>query len=361
MIRTEYGSDFHFVDPKDDAGASVEKIYPDASLYFSGRSALFRLVEWGIEQYGWEKLYLPHYYCHEVPNFVYDLPIDICFYDDGPYNIVEPDMSHIDKVGNVYVKVNYFGFTGAPLFVPARAVLIEDHTHDLVSEWAQNSTAHYCFASLRKSLPIPAGGVLWSPKKLALPENTNPENEKTAVTAYMKLCAMLMKKNYLKGGNVKKQDFRALFIDGEQLFKDPKTNAALPPLARDLITRISVKHLRSKKQLNYKCLFDCIKEKDKLWVPGVQPNQCPFGLVFYFDKQSERDGLKSYLIERNIYPAILWLDQHEAKAGDFSNRTLLVHCDFRYTPNDMMFIADVINQYDNEHKSYFSFGQASME
>lgn len=362
MMQAEYGSDFHFVDPTVETNATVEEVYPNARLYFSGRSALFKLVKWGMEQHGWKKLYLPHYYCHEVTCFAHHLPIEVCFYNDGPYQTAEPDMSHIDKEGNVYVKVNYFGFTGAPTFVPVRAFLIEDHTHDLISDWAQNSAAHYCFASLRKSLPVPAGGVVWSPRKLALPENAaTTANGKTEAATYMKLCAMLMKKIYVEGGDTRKQDFRTLFMDSEQLFQDLDTAAALPPLAMALLRRISVKQLRSKKQDNYNYLFDGIRGKHSLWGQAATKNQCPFGMIFCFGGQIERDNFKNYLIGRNIYPAVLWPEQQETKARDFSGRTLLVHCDFRYTPDDMMFMADVINHYENESKRYISLGQARME
>ena len=53
-------------------------------------------------------------------------------------------------------------------------ILIEDHTHDPFSTWAQQSTAHYAMASLRKTLPIPDGAILWSPQKMSLPKPTSP-------------------------------------------------------------------------------------------------------------------------------------------------------------------------------------------
>jgi hypothetical protein len=361
MKRPEYGSDFHFVDLKEEAAASIGNIYPDHQLHFSGRSALFNLVEWGTKKYGWKKLFLPHYYCHEVTQFLGRLPVAISFYDDGPYNLVEQEMSEIDKAGNVCVKVNYFGFTNTPSFLPARAILIEDHTHDLISNWAQTSMAHYCFASLRKSLPVPTGGIVWSPGGMMLPDNANAENNSTAAATYMKLCAMLMKKIYLDGGNVNKQDYRKLFVDSEQLFETVEARAALSSFTAALIKKVDAKQLRTTKQHNYNWLLNSLQDKNPVWMPGEHQGKCPFGMMFYFDAQDQRDAFKTHLIEQKIYPAVLWPRQRDPKAAEFSGRTLLVHCDFRYTPDDMMFIADVINQYNNENKNYFSLGQARME
>jgi hypothetical protein len=41
-------------------------------------------------------------------------------------------------------------------------LLVEDHSHDPFSPWAVGSSADYAFCSLRKTLPVPDGGLLWS-------------------------------------------------------------------------------------------------------------------------------------------------------------------------------------------------------
>ena len=361
MIRKEFGSDFHFVDTLADAGASIEGIYPDAQLCFSGRSALFAIVDYGIEKYGWKKLYLPNYYCNEVIDFVSSLPIEIFFFDDGPYKKAEPDFSTIDNEGNVYVAVNYFGLRRTPAYVPVHAFSIEDHTHDLVSNWAQRSTAHFCFASLRKTLPIPSGGVIWSPKKLGVPDKSNRTSEVSNKATFMKLTAMLLKKFYLEGADIRKQEFRDLFVESEQLLGASETNARLPSISMELIRRFSVHYFSQIKKRNYQCFWDCIEDKTQLFNPYVSEAYNPFGLVYYFNKRSERDSFKSYLIKNNIYPAVLWPNQLEANAADFSERSLLIHCDFRYTKSDITAMSDVINQYQNENKSYRGFGKARME
>ena len=140
MFYAEYGSDFHFTELKENADSSIYDIFPHVTLFFSGRSALFHLVKYGTERFGWKNLYLPIYYCHEVSAFIAQLPINIFFYDDGPYSKSNSNFAAIDHTNNVIVRVNYFGVTSSS-YAPHQAVVIEDHTHDLISDWALNSTA----------------------------------------------------------------------------------------------------------------------------------------------------------------------------------------------------------------------------
>jgi len=52
------------------------------------------------------------------------------------------------------------------------------------------------------------------------------------------------------------------------------------------------------------------------------------------------------LIESCVYPAILWAVPGSASAGakDFSERMLSIHCDGRYTEEDIRQLADILNR-----------------
>ena len=344
-MQKEYGSDFHYIDfPIESISDSIQSIYPNSVLFFSGRVALFNLIQLGIKLYKWEKVFLPDYYCHDVDEFLKPLKIETCYYNDGPYEKNLADFDSIDRSTNVFVHVNYFGFSAGSKLLLKNAFIIEDHTHDLKSDWAINSNAHYCFASLRKSLPIPAGGIIWSPKKLEIPAKL-AENELTNMVTYMKLSGMLLKRIYLKNGNVNKQTFRSLYLNSESFFETQETNAALPPTIVDDINKIPVQILREHKIKNYKYLSEAIKAKNIIWHQALNENQCPFGMILYFEDEQKRNGMKQHLIENNIYPAVLWPNQTALKARDFSAKSLLIHCDIRYTLDDMKIIADVVNNY----------------
>lgn len=345
-MQIEYGSDLQYINFfKESTQLSIQEIYPQSQLFFSGRSALFSLIQSGIKLYNWNKIYLPDYYCHDVDEFIKDLPISICYYNDGPYSdeLID-DVGAIDKSTNAVVHVNYFGFGKRSRLSFANAFIIEDHTHDLASDWALNSTAHYCFASLRKSLPVPAGGIIWSPQKLELPESP-PESQTSNSAVFMKLSAMLLKKNYLEKGNIDKQNFRDLYLNSELLFEKQETNAALPLIIHSLINKIPIEILRAHKTNNFKKLSEAIKIKKIIWQRKISGNQCPFSFILCFENEEKRNTMKKYLIENNIYPAVLWPHQKQIKAKEFSAKVLFVHCDIRYSLADMSYLAEIINNY----------------
>lgn len=344
-MQKEYGSDFHYIDfPVKSINDSIQSFYPNSVLFFSGRAALFNLIQLGIKIYKWEKVFLPDYYCHDVDEFIKPLQIEICYYNDGPDEKNLSDFDSIDKSTNVFVHVNYFGFSASLKLALKNAFIIEDHTHDLISGWATISNAHYCFASLRKSLPIPAGGIIWSPRKLEMPREP-AESELTGLITYMRLSAMLLKRVYLQNGNVNKQDFRNLYLNSESFFEQQGTNAALPSSIVANISKIPMQVLKEHKIKNYKFLSETIGTKNIIWRQSLSEDQCPFGMVLYFDDEKKRNGMKQYLIENNIYPAVLWPNQTTLKAKNFSAKSLLIHCDIRYTLDDMKLIAEAVNNY----------------
>ncbi len=78
------------------------------------------------------------------------------------------------RAGDAILAVDYFGARHGAAWRAFQAgrqdtLLIEDHSHDPQSTWATSSTADYAFASLRKTMPISDGAILWSPRGRALP------------------------------------------------------------------------------------------------------------------------------------------------------------------------------------------------
>ena len=72
-------------------------------------------------------------------------------------------------------------------------LLVEDHSHDPFSPWATSSSADYAFSSLRKTLPVPDGAILWSPR--GSPSAASRAGR--ADGSELKLAAMLLKGRYL--------------------------------------------------------------------------------------------------------------------------------------------------------------------
>jgi hypothetical protein len=171
----EFGSDFHFINSFNGKGNSLQDFYPKANYYADGRQALIDLYR----SQGWQRLWVPEYFCYDVIASLKEAGLELAFYVDYPGNNDNLNLNVNFRAGDALLRVNYFGLRGYRSTEKLMVPVVEDHTHDLIGDWAINSHADWCIASLRKSLPVPEGGMLWSPMGLKLPKApvASEENE----------------------------------------------------------------------------------------------------------------------------------------------------------------------------------------
>ena len=354
LRRWEHGSDFNwpFFYPSQEAlpPVSWEKC---GQYYGSGRDALRALLLYGKKTRGWRRLWIPSYFCQDVITSILLTGITVKNYNDGP-ELTEPDISHISwQKGDVLMVVNYFGLRIKPSLsakMPGKVELIEDHTHDPFSGWARESLANWCFASLRKTLPLGSGGILWSPARLPLPPASSVSLERH-VASLEKNAAMLLKTLYLEGYPVEKDVFRRLQLSGEDHIASGAVSG-MPEWEKILIAMFPADLWRKQRHLNYLKFLKALKGTSWLRVlkPGPGTDACPFMCILKFDIKERRDFICEHLISARIYPAILWplegvnLPGVRAEEKDFSRRMLAIHCDMRYSEDDMEKVASLIKQ-----------------
>lgn len=326
----EFGSDFHFCrDIK--RGLSFGDYFPEAVYYACGRQALFAVLTWGK----YKRIWFPYYFCYDVVNYIRRTGIKISFYSDFPGN--QNDDSVINtldfQVGDVVLRMNYFGTRGWRDNTNIPVPVIEDHSHDLIGEWAMKSNADWCIASLRKTLPVAEGGVLWSPVGHVLPqvEQTN-ENESFSRTRFS---AMKMKRRYLAGENIEKEKFRCIYRETELGFENlPLSRISLDSMK--LVQCIDILEWYLAKKNNWNDLVQASFSNTVILF--LENEQCnPFSLVLLFNSNVRREKVRVELIKRNIYPSTLWNlpENGVRREDDFSGRMLSLHCDGRYTLRDI--------------------------
>lgn len=340
----EYGSDFHYIDTYKGKGNCLQDFCPRANYYADGRQALIALYR----SQGWQRLWVPEYFCYDVISSLKEAGLNIIFYADYPgYDGDSQTLEAIQKNGyfnptDAILRVNYFGSRAyrSPEKLSVAAV-VEDHTHDLIGGWAMNSHADWCIASLRKTLPIPEGGILWSPVGLKLPAQPEKldENERVAATRWE---AMKLKARYLAGEDVEKASFRAGYVDTEPFF-DTVPVCALDEGSKEYLRSFDIQDWYKRKRENWEILRDIKKEGVR--VLGLENYGCyPFSLVLVFDFQTDRDRVRKALIEHQIYPAILWNvpAPTEGEIFKFSRGMISIHCDARYTREDIVTMKSII-------------------
>lgn len=344
MRTKEYGSDF-------DSEISEAFLLDDPStsyfnsarfaLFFSGRVALYQLLDQGIKKHGWTEVYLPSFYCHEVYDYLKPLPITISLYDFNPFlDSTDAKVSILDEVTSVVVNVSFFGVVKLPLDYVKKASIIDDFTHNLAA--ISTSTASYCFGSLRKELPVQVGGFCYSPQGHSLP--TGSTSDFSDAVAFVKMTAMYIKGEYLKGiTTIKKEDYRKLFAMSESQFEQTTTNSVITPLAKELLFSLDIAKIHLQKKKNLQVALELLKSLPQVFCPDV----LGFGLVLYCDDAQQKTDLKSFLIQNSIYPATLWPNQKKVRDSASENRMLFVPLDFRYDEDDARHVASLIKRFFN--------------
>lgn len=345
MNNKEYGSDFNLTTNPKFLNTSIGEntfLSNDFSLFFSGRSALYNLLKAGIENYKWQNIYVPGFYCHEVVDFIRKLPVNVVYYDFNPFVDCNKQELYWDDINtNVVINVFYFGIKKLELSSYSNLIQIEDLTH-CISQ-INDSTADYCFGSLRKELPIPTGGFCSSPKNHILPSGES--NYKSEQISIEKLTAMNLKTNYLAGKFSNKDLIRNLFGEAENKFKSLYTNAAIPQTSKAILDYLNCEKILEAKCNNIKLALSLLKSNHWFTYNLNSVKKDAFGLIINCINASVQSALKNFLIFNNIYPAVLWPSQIMERDIEVENKILFVHLDFRYDHNDVHFITTKINEF----------------
>ncbi|GHJ55460.1 hypothetical protein Nm8I071_47670 [Nonomuraea sp. TT08I-71] len=326
--RWEYGSVFPQLIP---TGNTRTKL-PPMRLYGSGRQALHALVEFGRRDRGWTAVHLPAYYCPEVVESVTGL-LPIRRYDAGPLGRQEPPDAGPTEV---VVVVAYFG--AQPTLPATEAEVIVDITHDPTAPWADQLAADYLFASLRKTLPLPDGGAVWSHRRRPLPPAPSADPEHLA-NAGRSLAAMCLKRAYLDGMSIDKATYLTLAAEAEAGLRSTVVSA-ISEYSRHLLPVLPVAELRRRRIANSVHLAAALDGR-----PGVTVHGRTFGVVLEFDTPRRRDTVRAGLIARNIYPAVLWALPAQATPSrqlDLSRRMLYLHSDIRWRDTDLDRVAAAV-------------------
>ena len=313
------------------------------SLWGSGRDALRALLREKATDDGWQRLLVPSYFCQDVLASLAQ-EIEIRAYPCGPLSqavAVQADRNE------VVLSVALFG-SRPNLLVDEGTTVIEDHSHDTTSVWAEESDADYAVASLRKTYPLPDGGVVWSPKGHPVPEEIRPTEEHD-VAAFAQLSAMALKRQYLEGGDLSKTTYLELYATGERAISGGSlsgiseySRARLPTLPTLAWSRV-----RSRNRHSFR---EALGE-----IPDVHMLDVPFAVVLLFESREARDSARMALIAARVFPSVLWPLENTVVHGvtdedrSLSSRFLSIHCDQRYDEADMERAAEEVQRAINDH------------
>lgn len=345
----EMGSDFHW----DGLFPAPLLPWPENSRwYMLARHALASIVRALSDRE--PKLWLPSYFCGEVTQFCRQW-CQLREYRDDP-RWPEPDWATLAPAAHdAVLAVNYFGIRDGLVWRDWRkcnqCILLEDHTHDPFSAWSCGSNADYALASVRKTLPVPDGAVIWSPLGLSIPP---PPTESNWSGSALKCAAMLRKAQYLqsRGGEAQKEYFRRLQMQGENLMRVSPVSSVSPysyALLYDGVPAL----WRNRRELNVHCLLARLGDLDsaELLFRSWPQGSVPFAVAVIFNSRAERDDCHAHLIQNQIYCPVHWpCSTDQPHALELSSRILSLPVDQRYGENDMDRLADILLKHSSRMK-----------
>ena len=345
--RWEQGSEYPLVEH---AECGSPDLPPNVERYGCGRDALRTLLRHGARTLGWRTVWVPSYFCQTVLKDIKGEGVQVRAYPDGPLDPSDAPIDIPDDGPHAVMTLNPFGLRARsrPL-LPTRASrwLVEDHSHDPWSPLARRSEADACLVSLRKTVPIPDGGLLWSPRDHALPTTPLPTLIRIGASQE-KLAGMALKSRYLDGGDVEKETFRHFGTMGEARIAagDP---SGMPPHTQALLGTFPAHSWRTRRQENHARLTSRLRDLPDLRVLEPEDAACaPFMVVVVTPDGEAREALRRILVESRVYPAVLWnlespeVDDVRPLDLDLSRRMLAIHCDGRYDAADMDRVAEIV-------------------
>jgi hypothetical protein len=225
--------------------------------------------------------------------------------------------------------------------------------HDPWSDWAYTGDADWCVVSPRKTLPLPGGGVLWSPRRHPLPAPSPVTDARRAAT-FEKFTAMVRKGLYLQGYPLDREIHWQLCTAAEDHMASGEVSG-IPGWIRDLLKCFPVKEWREHRRNNCRRVSDVLKGLPWLTVLEADGGggTCQFSGVVLFDSEERRNFVRQELIDRRIFLPVLWELDDAPIPGipeehrRFSKTLLGIPCDVRYDQATIETVSGLIRDIGN--------------
>lgn len=357
----EIGSDFDFGfgSPTITMGACQPASFKDSlptdycvTFTDSGRSAL-RLALKQLRIGAGDSVLVPSYLCHSVATTLLREGIIPIYYSVDAN--LEPSMDDILMRKTVDTKailiMDYFGRGSSldehvPALVSEGLSVLYDVSHSLFYRLRQPSGLVTAYVgSLRKLLPLPDGGIVFSKQIQDITSWSGQRN--TLEHASLRTAAMVWKEAWLRNGDKPKPPFRELFVQAESLLDESDEIGPISDVSKVLLNLVDLEFIVLRRRTNFLELLrlsDTWPENTRPFLDSLESEECPLGFPVIVD---ERDDLRQFLIDRLVYPPVHWAIDI-CTLGEFvdsiwlSKHMLTLPCDHRYDSRDMRVISELI-------------------
>lgn len=329
----------------------IEGEWAGETMFLSGRSAMAAIAE-DLKSLGKNSIYMPSYACGSMVEPFASAGMRILFYDvhfNGDKIAYGVDFS---KDFDALFIMQYFGYwDGAVFGIASKAkgmgrLVVEDATHSFFQEEAFSAESDYVFASLRKWCAVPGGAAC---RKRAGRLATGKLKENKAF-AQKRMEAARIKESYMQGNDtVKKETFLRMFREAEEELEKGHAGCVLCAEHREMLFHIDWGKMAERRRKNAKFLLERLKGVQGIHLlhkelgEGDVPLCVPLLL-------GERDGLRDFLIGKQIYCPVHWpaCPSLESGRSPIGERELSLPCDQRYGEGEMQYICDSIMEWSRK-------------
>lgn len=327
-------------------------------LLDSGRSCIKYLLK-NILNDKVDKVLLPSFLCNSIVNAVESENVEVEFYNVNSELVIDINdlESKVKSNKDIIYFINYFGFYQPKAVyeylekLNKTNIIIEDCTHTIFSNSKEIKSKYigdFQIASIRKWLGIPDGAILFS-RTQEIKYNEKFLKSGNNDFSVMKLLGQLLKSNYIEDGNCKKEYFMEI-MKKAVLTNEINTISSISNL---ILNGYNYAELKHKRKENYNYLYNKLNDNKYIttFFYYIENDICPLGLPVKV--KVDRDKFRKYLSDNKIYCPVHWnscsnINIEYTDSKKLSEIILTIPCDQRYSKEDMKYIVEKINLYNEK-------------
>jgi hypothetical protein len=325
----------------------------DNKLLLSGRTAIHFVLMDIQKNNKINTVYFPSYCCQSMLQPFIDVGINIIFYDVRFENGLKFNID-TNQECDIFFAMNYFGFSKGRMdsyideFKQRNITIIEDSTHSLLSDKLYNPKSDYIVASLRKWFPIMSGGLAVKTSKQF---EVIPKGVTLKEMVRIRKSAMLQKGRYM---NVENSIEKPLFLEKYSLANEMLDyDYALYSIDKEsyqILQNLDIDFIMSRRKENSRTLFENLPISGgfKPFFSELESGDCPIFIPIIFNSNTERNRLREYLTNNNVYCPIHWPKPtilYEHNTTSIYDSELSLVADQRYEYTDMQYLIRRLLEY----------------
>ena len=373
----------------------------DTKFTFSGRTAIYYVLDEILRNSFVKVVYMPSYVCESMIKPFSDFGLKIKYYDVYFDNGLIYDIDKNEDF-DIFFAMNYFGYSKTNMgdfikyFKQKGKIVVEDITHSLLSKKMYSEHSDYLIGSLRKCFPIISGGIavnmndkfkgrLKEPnksyiniKKSAMDRKKRYIDEMSFVEEYQNdgnekvkegiedslnslsvtnsernnyifkelgslYSKMVIENEFININKEEKEIFLEEYKKFNAILEDDYIDYKIDSESLKILMHIDLDKIKKSRIVNAKVIYEELHENDFLQFLIKEYNgEDALMYVPIILDHKYRDYLRNYMIKNEVYLPIHWQIEN-----DISRRELSLICDQRYTEDDIREYIKTMNDFMN--------------